>query len=85
MRSRFGPWALLATLGVLVAITIPELGSDPWPFMPAAVHPRGLLGPLVRAADREWNLGVIRSTAMLAGLLVALVAAAAWRIRSWPR
>jgi hypothetical protein len=83
--SRFGPWALLATLGVLVAITIPELGADPWPFMPPAVLPRGILGPLVRAADREWDVGVLRSIAVLAGLLVALVAAATWRIRSWPR
>jgi hypothetical protein len=80
-----GPWALLATLGVLVAITIPELGADPWPFMPPSVHPRGLLGPLVRVADREWDLGILRSTAVLAGLLVALVAAATWRIRAWPR
>ena len=70
---------------MLVAITIPELGADPWPFMPAVVHPRGLLGPLVRVADREWDLGILRSTAVLAGLLVALAAAATWRIRSWPR
>ena len=83
--NRRGPWLLLATLGVLVAITIPELGADPWPFMPPAVHPRGLLGPLVRVADREWDLGILRSTAVLAGLLIALVAAATWRIRSWPR
>ena len=85
MSHRYGPWLLLATLGVLVAITIPELGADPWPFMPAAVHPRGILGPLVRVADREWDLGILRSTAVLAGLLVALAAAATWRIRSWPR
>jgi hypothetical protein len=70
---------------VLVAITIPELGADPWPFMPPSVDPRGLLGPLVRVADREWDLGILRSTAVLAGLLVALVAAATWRIRAWPR
>ena len=78
-------WALLATLGVLVAITIPELGADPWPFMPLSVHPRGILGPLVRVADREWDLGIIRSTAVLAGLLVALAAAATWQLRVWPR
>jgi hypothetical protein len=77
-------WALLAALGVLVAVTIPDLGSGAWPFHPDAVHPRGILGPLVRAADREWDLGIIRSTAVLAGLLVALTAAAAWRIRAWP-
>jgi len=83
--TRFGPWLLLATLGVLVAITIPELGADPWPFVPSQVNPHGILGPLVRAADREWDLGILRSTAALAGLLVALVAAATWHIRSWPR
>ncbi len=83
--TRNGVWLLLATLGVLVAITIPELGADPWPFMPVSVNPHGVLGPLVRAADREWDVGLLRSTAVLAGLLVALVAAATWRIRSWPR
>jgi hypothetical protein len=80
-----GLWALLATLGALVAVTIPDLGAGGWPFDPPSVHPRGILGPLVRAADREWDLGIIRSTAVLAGLAVALAAAAAWRIRSWPR
>ena len=83
--TRYGPWLLLATLGVLVAITIPELGADPWPFMPSAVHPRGILGPLVRVADRDWDVGTLRSIAVLAGLLVALVAAATWWIRDWPR
>jgi hypothetical protein len=83
--TRNGVWLLLATLGVLVAITIPELGADPWPFMPASVNPHGILGQLARAADREWDVGLLRSTAVLAGLLVALIAAATWRIRSWPR
>jgi len=80
-----GLWALLATLGALVAVTIPDLGAGGWPFDPPSVHPRGILGPLVRAADREWDLGIIRSTAVLAGLVVALAAAFAWRSRSWPR
>jgi hypothetical protein len=80
-----GVWMLLVTLAVLVAVTMPELGSDAWPFDPPSVHPRGILGPLVRAADREWDLGILRSTAVLAGLLVALAAAATWRWRSWPR
>ena len=80
-----GLWALLATLGVLVALVMPELGSDPWPFNPPSVHPHGILGPLVRAAHREWDLGIIRSAAVLAGLAVALAAAATWRFRSWPR
>jgi hypothetical protein len=80
-----GLWVLLATLGALVAVTIPDLGAGAWPFDPPSVHPRGILGPLVRAADREWDLGIIRSTAVLAGLVIALAAAAAWRMRSWPR
>jgi hypothetical protein len=79
------PWALLATLGVLVGITMPGLGSGAWPFDPPSVDPRGVLGPLARIADREWDLGILRSTAILAGLLVALAAAASWRFRAWPR
>lgn len=77
-------WTLLATLGVLVIVTMPDLGAGGWPFEPAAVQPRGLLGPLVRAAGREWDLGLLRSIAVLAGLLVALSGAAVWRYRSWP-
>jgi len=83
--TRFGGWVLLATLGVIVAITVPELGADPWPFSPPSVSPHGILGPLVRVADREWDLGIIRSTAVLAGLLVALAAGIAWHLRAWPR
>jgi Glycosyltransferase family 87 len=83
--NRVQPWALLATLGVLVGITMPDLGSGAWPFDPPSVDPRGILGPLVRVADREWDLGILRSTAILAGLLVALAAAASWRFRTWPR
>lgn len=83
--TRFGAWVVLATLGVIVAITVPELGADPWPFQPLAVHPHGILGPLVRVADREWDLGIIRSTAVLAGLLVAILAGVTWHLRAWPR
>jgi hypothetical protein len=83
--SRFGVWVLLATLGVIVAITVPELGADPWPFQPTSVDPHGILGPLVRVADREWDLGILRSTAVLAGLFVALAAAVTWHVRAWPR
>jgi hypothetical protein len=83
--DRAGAWALLGTLGALVAINLPVLGSDAWPFHPASVDPRGVLAPLVRAAGRKWDLGLIRSAAMLAALLVALVAGLAWRMRSWGR
>jgi hypothetical protein len=83
--DRRGAWALLAALGTLVAINEPELGSDPWPFRPPFVHAHGLLGPLVRAAGEKWDHGFVRTPAILAGLLLALVAAATWRRRTWPR
>ncbi|HEV2711552.1 MAG TPA: hypothetical protein VGU26_00520, partial [Gaiellaceae bacterium] len=67
--------AVLGVLGVLVAVTVPELGSDAWPFRPIPTHPSGVLGPLVRAADGEWDLGIIRAATILAGVIVALAAA----------
>jgi hypothetical protein len=67
--------AVLGVLGALVAITVPELGSDPWPFARIRADPEGVLGPLVRAADSEWDLGLLRAAAVLAGLVVALSAA----------
>ena len=80
-----GTWALLGTLGLLVVITVPELGSDAWPFHPAAVEPRGILGPLVRAAGEEWDLGVLRSSAVLAGVIVAAAATVTLRVGAWSR
>lgn len=76
-------WAVLAVLGLLVFINVPELGSDPWPFKPPSVDPHGILGPLVRAADRQWDLGVVRTPGILAGVLLAVVALVGWRWRSW--
>jgi hypothetical protein len=78
-----GVWALLGTLAALAIVTMPYLGADAWPFEPTAVDPRGPLGPLVRAADEEWDLGLIRSAAVLALVVVAFAAAAAARFRSW--
>jgi hypothetical protein len=72
---------VLGVLGVLVAITVPELGSDPWPFRLIPADADGILGPLVRAADGEWDLGLIRATAILAGLLVALATAFVLSVR----
>ena len=63
--ERRGAWILLGTLGALVALNVPELGSQAWSFHPGAVHPHGILGPLVRAAHRRWDVGVIRSVAVL--------------------
>jgi hypothetical protein len=75
---------LLSTLGLLVVVTMPWLGSDAWPFMPLDVQPRGLFGPLVSVADEEFDLGILRSLALLAGLVVALAAAAVWWRPAWP-
>jgi Glycosyltransferase family 87 len=79
-------WALLGVLFALVAITLPELGSDPWHFRPPSVDPQGLLAPLVRAAGEEWDVGIARAAAFVAALLcgagaVLLLA----RPRPWPR
>lgn len=60
---------LSAVLLVLVAIALPELGSDPWHFRPPSVDPQGPLAPLVRAAGEEWDLGIARASAFLAALL----------------
>jgi hypothetical protein len=76
---------LLTTLGVLVMLTMPWLGSDAWPFVPPMVDPQGLLGPLVSLADDEWDLGILRSLAVLAGVAVALAAAFVWRQPTWSR
>jgi Glycosyltransferase family 87 len=87
LGGRMSREAMLALLGVLlaiVAITLPELGSDPWPFRPPSVDPHGILAPLVRAAGEEWDVGIARSACFLAGLGVALVGALALRRRDWP-
>jgi hypothetical protein len=75
-------WAILATLGALVAIGVPELGSDPWPFQ-APVRARGMFAPLVRAAGRHWDHGFVRTPAIVAAFGVALVAVAGWSVRRW--
>src|SRR5690606_34290963 len=64
--SAVGFWGLLAVLLALIAINLPELGSDPWPFVPGAVDPQGVLGPLVRAAGEEWDVGIARAACFLA-------------------
>jgi hypothetical protein len=77
--------ALLAVLLGIVTVTLPELGSDPWPFRPDGVDPGGVLAPLVRAAGEEWDVGIARAACFLAGLVVALIAAGSLRRRAWPR
>jgi hypothetical protein len=73
--------AVLGVLGILVAITVPEVGSDPWPFRVIPTDAEGILGPLVRAADREWDLGILRAAAILAGLVVVLATAFVLSVR----
>jgi hypothetical protein len=70
---------------VLVVLTMPWLGSDAWPFVPGPVNPHGLLGWLVEIADEEFDLGLLRSLVVLAGVAVALAAALVWRQPTWPR
>jgi hypothetical protein len=79
-RSAF---ALLGVLGALVAINVPMLGADPWPFKTPKPSTDGVLGPLVRAADGRWDLGLVRSPAVVAGVLVAAVALIGWRQVRW--
>ena len=64
---------------------MPWPGSDAWPFVPGPVDPQGLLGWLVEIADEEFDLGLLRSLVVLAGVAVALAAALVWRQPTWPR
>jgi len=73
-------------LFALAAVALPELGSDPWPFRPGVVEPRGLLAPLVRAAGEEWDVGIARAAAFAAALLLGAAALTLYgRPRPWPR
>ncbi len=67
-------WALVGVLFGLVAIALPELGSDPWRFRPGSVDPQGPLAPLVRAAGEEWDVGIARAAAFGAALLCGAAA-----------
>ncbi len=82
--SREGMFALLGVLLGIVAITLPELGSNPWPFRPGAVDAQGILAPLVRAADSEWDVGIARTTCFLAALLIGALGVVGLRKRDWP-
>ena len=78
-------WALVGVLFALIAITLPELGSDPLRFRPGSVDPQGLLAPLVRAAGEEWDVGIARAAAFGAALLCGAAAALLIaRPRPWP-
>jgi hypothetical protein len=68
---------VLGVLGILVAITVPELGSGAWPFrVPSGqTDPQGPFRLLVKAADRDFDVALLRAAALIAGLVVALGAA----------
>ncbi len=83
--SNAGAWALLGVLTLMLAVNLPELGSNPWPFRPGMVDPQGPLAPLVRAAGQEWDVGIARSATLLAMLLVAAAGVAIWRRRDVPK
>jgi hypothetical protein len=69
--------AVLGVLGILVAIAVPELGTGAWPFrVPSGeTEAQGPFELLVRAADRHFDLALLRAAALIAGLAVALAAA----------
>ena len=69
-----GAWVLVGVLFAIVAITLPELGSDPWRFRPPQVDPQGPLAPLVRAAGEEWEVGIARAACFVAALLCGTAA-----------
>jgi hypothetical protein len=89
VRERLSPagaWVVVGVLFALIAINLPELGSDPWHFRPGTVDPQGPLAPLVRAAGEEWDVGIARAVAFGAALLCGAAAVYLLAVkRSWPR
>jgi hypothetical protein len=81
--SRRHAWIVLGSLAAVVLLDVGTLGSDPWLFRPGTVEPRGPLAFLVRMADERWDVGLLRSVAMLAGLGVVGLAVAALVVRTW--
>ena len=55
--------AVLGVLGILVAITVPELGLQAWPFQvpSGGTDPQGPFGWLVKAADRDFDIALLRA------------------------
>ena len=78
--------AVLGVLGILVAITVPELGSEAWPFhvRSGGTDPQGPFRWLVKAADRDFDIALLRAAALVAGLVVALGAAVVLARRAVP-
>ncbi len=66
--------SLLSVLMALVLVAVPWLGVDAWAFVVSDATSGGVFGPLVRAANGQWDLGIVRAPALLAGVLVAVLA-----------
>ena len=81
--GRAQAWIVIGALGAVVTLNVGVLGSDGWDFRTGHVTAKGPLGFLVSAAGGKWDLGLIRSTAMLAGVLVVALATAACLVRAW--
>jgi hypothetical protein len=81
--SRQHAWIVLAALAAVVLLNVGTLGSDPWQFRPGPVAARGPLAFLVRMAHERWDVGLLRSVAMLAGCGVVALALAALVVRRW--
>lgn len=77
--------ACLGVLAGLVVLNVPGLGSNPWPFRPGEIEAAGTLAPLVRLAGGHWDVGLLRSAAMVAGVLLAAYAVAVLSARAAPR
>lgn len=76
--------ALLGVLVALVLVTVPWLGVDAWAFdAPAASG--GPLGWLTALVDGQWDLGLVRAPALMAGVIAALAAAVLPRAEPWRR
>jgi hypothetical protein len=83
--SREHAWIVIGALALAVLLNAGTLGSDPWRFRPGEVEPRGPLAFLVRLAHERWDVGLMRSVAMLAGCGIVVLAIAAPLVRSWRR
>jgi glycosyl transferase family 87 len=72
-------WAYLGALAALVIVNVPTLGTEQWPFHPGPIEPEGPFAPVVRMARNHWDPGLLRSLALLAGVIIALYAVFAAR------
>jgi 4-amino-4-deoxy-L-arabinose transferase-like glycosyltransferase len=75
------PAPLLAVLGILVLVNVARLGEGGWKFHAGEFESNGVLGPLVSLAQGRWNTGLLKFSAIMAGLV--LVVALAYVRERW--